>query len=252
MDKNTRPEEINQEPMIMIASIGQPPPPDVDVAFRVEFEEARESEDYHGIYRDLDFVISVTRQLRSILLQQSSQPSSVASSVDTSDNTLHSLWLAALIKYGRCFHKGKRRWLDESVFEGQPEDIFIWHRYFKDTRDKHVAHSVNPFDIHATGVHIADYEGDNPRVESMVTVWATRSGESPQVVEYLEWLATYVRDEVWKKHDEASHKVLDRAKLLSTEEIRKLRPLEIIPQQGLDVARVRRSSPEFSVVSSKT
>jgi hypothetical protein len=233
-------EEWGQVPRISVDSPGEPPPPGATFAFRFECEEAKESEDYHGIYHDLDFVIGVTRQLRAALLQESNQPKAVPSPVGASEHVLRGLWIAALVTYGRCFHKGKRRWLDESIFEGETEDVLTYHRYFRDYRDKHAAHSVNPFEIHATGIHIADYDGNDPHVEDVVTMYATRGNESPEVVGYLEWLATYAQNVAWKKHKEASNKVLERAKSLTKEQLRRLRPLEVTPQQGFEVARTRR------------
>ncbi len=206
--------------------------------FRFDCEEAKESEDYHGIYRDLEFVVNVTRQLRAALLQQSAQPSGEASSA--SDNVLRALWIAALVTYGRCFHKGKRRWLDEKIFDGQAEGVLTYHRYFRDYRDKHTAHSVNPFEIHATGIHIVDHDGDDPHVEGVVTMFATRGNETPKVVGYLEWLATYARNVAWEKHEEASNKVLERAESLTKEQLKKLRPLEVMPHQGFEAAKSRR------------
>lgn len=161
------------------------------MAFRFDCEEAKESEDYHGIYRDLEFVVHMTRQLRAALLRQSDHPSDEASPASASDNVLRALWIAALVTYGRCFHKGKRRWLDERIFEDETEDVLTYHRYFRDYRDKHTAHSVNPFEIHATGIDIVDHDGDDPHVEGAVTLFATRGNETPEVVGHLEWLATY-------------------------------------------------------------
>lgn len=235
MDQGANLEDRDQQSGFLLRPIGEPPLPGTLPLFEVNFEEAREAEDYHGIYQDMEFVVSVTRELRGLLLQQGNH-----GVVNASENVLRSLWIAALVTYGRCFHKGKRRWFDESIFENQPEDILIWHRYFKDTRDKHVAHSVNPFEIHATGVKITDHDGDNPRVEGTSMVYMTRGGEKPEVVGYLEWLATYARDFAWKKQSEANEKVFNKAKALSKEELKKLRPLAIIPEQGFDAAKERR------------
>lgn len=88
----------------------------------------------------------------------------------------------------------KGRWLDERIFEGETEAALTYHRYFRDTRDKHIAHSVNPFEVHATGVRVNDHDGDNPRVESVVTMWLAQAGEQLEVVGYLKWLATYASD----------------------------------------------------------
>jgi hypothetical protein len=240
MNPHTQPGGWNQGARISVGSPGDPLPPGETFAFRFECEEAKESEDYHGIYHDLGFVVGVTRQLRSALLQESDQPKVVPSPAGASENVLRSLWIAALVTYGRCFHKGKRRWIDERIFEGETEDILTYHRYFRDYRDKHTAHSVNPFEIHATGLNIPDHDGDDPYVEGVVTMFATRGNETPEVVGYLEWLATYAQNVAWKKHEEASNKVLERAKSLKKEQLKKLRSLEVMPQQGFEAARTRR------------
>jgi hypothetical protein len=75
------------------------------LTFRFDCEEAKESEDYHGIYRDLEFVVNVTWQLRAALLRQSDQPSDEASPTSASDNVLRSLWTASLVTYGAAFTK---------------------------------------------------------------------------------------------------------------------------------------------------
>ena len=146
----------------------------------------------------------------------------------------------ALVTYGRCFHRGKRTWLDESLFEGEAEGVLEWHRYFRNTRDKHVAHSVSPFEINVTGVEVADEDTDGPRVKGVVTMHAPRVGEQPETVGYLEWLANYARDAAWKKHKEASSKVLGKAKLLGKEQLSRLQPLEVMPQQDLETAKKSR------------
>ena len=219
---------------------GDPPPPGTTLPRKVKFQEAKESEDYHGIYRDLEFVVSVTRQLRAALLQQGDTSGDAPSPTSAADYVLRSLWIAALVTYARCFHEGKRRWLNESVFEGQTEDILTYHRYFRDTRDKHVAHSVNPFEIHATGINVVDRDGDDPRVDGVVTMYLTRGHEAPKVVGYLEWLATYAKNVAWEKHQEASDKVLERAEALSKDQLRRLPPLEVMPQQSFEAAKKRR------------
>ncbi len=63
---------------------------------------------------------------------------------------------AALIKYVRCFGTGKRAGLSEDDLVGLPGDPVGVHRYFKDLRDKHIAHSVNPLEQVRVGVILAD------------------------------------------------------------------------------------------------
>ncbi len=63
-------------------------------------------------------------------------------------------------------------------------------------------------------------------------MYATRGNETPEVVGYLERLATYTQNVAWKRHKEASNKVLERAKSLTKEQLKKLRPLEVMPKQA--------------------
>jgi hypothetical protein len=55
------------------------------------------------------------------------------------------------VKYVRCFTTGKRFGLDLSVFDDS-DGARDTHQYFKDMRDKHVVHSVNPFEDASVGV----------------------------------------------------------------------------------------------------
>jgi hypothetical protein len=68
---------------------------------------------------------------------------------------LESLSTMALIKYVRCFGTGKRIGLREDDLLGLPGDPIGVHRYFKDLRDKHIAHSVNPLEQVRVGVILA-------------------------------------------------------------------------------------------------
>jgi hypothetical protein len=65
---------------------------------------------------------------------------------------IEALWTSALVKYARCFASGKRFGLDEKIFEHFDGDPIGAHRYFIDMRNKHIAHSVNPFEEVRVGV----------------------------------------------------------------------------------------------------
>jgi hypothetical protein len=69
---------------------------------------------------------------------------------------LESISTTALIKYVRCFGTGKRIGLREDDLLGLPGDPVGVHRYFKDLRDKHIAHSVNPLEQVRVGVILAN------------------------------------------------------------------------------------------------
>ena len=85
---------------------------------------------------DLRSVIELCRRLGSELAKPAAERDNL---------TIEALWTAALVKYVRCFTSGKRTELDASVFE-DINGARDTHQYFKNMRDKHVAHSVNPFE----------------------------------------------------------------------------------------------------------
>ena len=85
---------------------------------------------------DLRSVIELCRRLDAELAKPES---------DHDNLLVEAMWTAALVKYIRCFTSGKRTELDSSVFDGM-DGAHDTHQYFKNMRDKHVAHSVNPFE----------------------------------------------------------------------------------------------------------
>src|SRR5687768_8341398 len=106
---------------------------------------AREHGDTWLVRYDLQGVVDCCDRLLSITRNQSD------------DYTLlEALSSAALVKYVRCFGGGKRTGLREkdiSDIEGDPLGV---HRYFKDLRDKHIAHSVSPLEQVKVGVVVGE------------------------------------------------------------------------------------------------
>jgi hypothetical protein len=76
---------------------------------------------------------------------------------------VQALWASALVTYTRCFETGKRPGIDRAIFHslGFEGDVDAWHGYLKDMRDKHVAHSVNPFEIVRVGVLLTPSEAEH-------------------------------------------------------------------------------------------
>ena len=216
-------------------------------AYALTVTEAREAEELLGLYNDLDYVVRLAEMLTLLLRErgQKKQSEGVREvplyGPDEGDETYvqRALWEAALVAYGRCFHKGKRHCLNENVFEGQPEAILVWHRYFKNTRDKHVAHSVNPFEECVTGAHIVDRD-TAPRLVGVFNLHVQRSGESVETVDSLKQLAVYVREVVERKRKEASGRLWRKAASLSPEELRNLPELEVTPEQKFNTAGKQR------------
>ena len=153
------------------------------------------------------------------------------------DIVTRSLWESALVTYARCFGTGKRVRLDTSVFDGQPEDALRWHKYFKDTRDKHVAHSVNTFEFGGFGVRLSGPGSTNVRVtDEGGFVHAYRGGEALSTVEVLNKLAKLVNRHAMKRRNQSGQKALDRATAMSSEELNALPVLQLSPEDGFEAA----------------
>jgi hypothetical protein len=210
--------------------------------FRVEFEEAKEAEDWFGIYQDLGIVVSAANQAADIAERQRRQEQETPLSSPTvcpEHIVKHSLWSAALVAYVRCFATGVRARFDESIF-GDAEDVIQRHRYYKNIRDKHIAHSVNPFEVFATCVGIIDFAGNEPQVHDVVTIHAARSTEDSGTMRYLAQLSEWLQRHAFERHREARGRVLRRAQSLTKEQLRRLEPFQEMPLQGYEAASMRR------------
>lgn len=115
-----------------------------------DFSQAEQWADLYSIARDLDSAIQICERLIELL--------------PSNDQVLiESLWTAALIKYARCFSSGKRFGLSIDVCDELKGDPKGAHQYYIDMRNKHLAHSVNPFEQVKIGLVLSD-----PKVERKI------------------------------------------------------------------------------------
>ena len=103
---------------------------------RFESDDAREYADLLSVCNDLNVVLGTTDRLLQELAKADHERDKLL---------LRAYWSAATVAYMCCFGSGKRRRLDPSVFDSLPGGADA-HQHIKDTRDKHVAHSVNAFE----------------------------------------------------------------------------------------------------------
>jgi hypothetical protein len=169
----------------------RPDAPDEVEGFKLDLEEARDAEDLHGIYRDLEFVINSVNYLIGLLNRRSSEQGQPVS-VGEGSYVERALYTAALVTYIRCFTSGKRQLLNPSIFSGEAEYLLEIHNYYKETRDKHIAHSVNAFEINASVAYVKDQETDAPEIRLVSTAHFIRTGDSLDEVQWLGRLASYV------------------------------------------------------------
>jgi hypothetical protein len=163
---------LEQPPVFRIGTPKQLGDPG-ETLYEVDVEGAKEGLEWNGIEGDTQYVIDATDLLMEMLQREPKKdtdgvrevPVSSEDDADRShDIVTRSLWESALVTYARCFGTGKRVRLDTGVFDGQPEDALQWHKYFKDTRDKHVAHSVNTFEFGGFGVRLSGRGSTDVRV----------------------------------------------------------------------------------------
>jgi hypothetical protein len=102
--------------------------------------------DLTGVERDLQWVIAACAELV--------RKDSRYAKDDLAREALHD---AALIRYGRCFKEGRRdafqiprSWIDEL-----PAELRATHEEALSVRDKHIAHSVNDWEINVPVADIA-------------------------------------------------------------------------------------------------
>lgn len=223
-------------PVIEVVSEGEPAmkPGQTSAFFKVEFEEAKEAAQWAGVHQDLWFVVRAVEQILAIHQRQTSGHNTRTTAGDD-DVLMLGLWSAALIAYRRCFNIGVRGGFTEEVF-GDREDVLNQHRYFLHIRGKHIAHSVNPFEMSTTGIGVRDLQTETPDVFSAVTMHRTKAMERTSTISYLGELSTWLRTIAGQRRDKVLREVLRKAQSLTNEEIRRLDPLQDTPKQGYEVA----------------
>jgi hypothetical protein len=198
----------------------------------VEFDEVKELADLIGLHNDLASVVEMTRRL-SEMLRQDEQ--------DQDGLMVKSLWTSALVTYIRCFASGKRYGLTESIYSELPGEPTTTHKYYKDTRDKHIAHSVNAFEETVIGIILSNEESQPIEVLGVANLTVHRISDSVEGIDQLGVLAEFARRYIAQKGQEVQDKILNKAKSLTTEQLRALPRLGVMPQGGADAARTPRS-----------
>lgn len=148
---------------------------------RIEFDEAQQLANAASILQDLGFVLDLLTRLRALLGENEPDPVAV-----------QSYWTAALVAYVRCFSSGKRGGLSEAIFEGiqgREQPGVEVHQHYKALRDKHIAHSVNPFEQVEVGAVLSPPAARDRKVEGIATLSMRLISTDAEGVESLQELA---------------------------------------------------------------
>ena len=112
---------------------------------------------------------------------------------------------AAVVRYARCFSSGVRDSLEHDLLDTADIDLKEAHRFFIDLRNKHVAHSVNPFEENDVTLQIAAHFQSSQEIFAVHTAHGRRIGLSfgapDQLKRLAEWVLLKVEEEMKTEKD---------------------------------------------------
>lgn len=169
---------------------------------KVEYKEAEVLADLASIKQDLTFTRDTLIRLIQLLKGGSK------------DHILiQSYWTAALVSYVRSFSTGKRYALTADIYK-HLDGAIDCHNYYKDMRDKHIAHSVNPFEQVTVDVQLSKLNSIKKEVLGVAVLTMKFLVPTIGGVEDFLRLVSVALKEVVDKCKEYETKVLNVAKSL--------------------------------------
>jgi hypothetical protein len=124
---------------------------------------------------------------------------------------------AVLIRYGRAFTSGIRAGLPSEVIDTLDPEHQKWHQYFKDTRDKWIAHSVNSFEENEVRAWLMPLERGPNGVTGISVLQHRVTSLGSDDITMLKTLSTEVRRRVGELKAAENVKVLALARTLPPE-----------------------------------
>lgn len=196
---------------------------------KVEFDEARQLADWAAIFQDLSFVLEALNRLRDLLEAEGEAADPVL---------LRVYWTAGLVAYIRCFASGKRFGLSESIFADIDGGVEV-HRYYKALRDKHIAHSVNPFEQVDVGVILAPPSAQERKIEGIATLSLSLISTTTEGVEQLQQLAAIARKKAGEECRRRQEATSERARKLNLNEIYEMASVRTVAPGPDDASKPR-------------
>jgi hypothetical protein len=150
----------------------------------------------------------------------------------------------ALVRYGRCFKGGVRTAfvVPQAWIEALAAELREAHAYFIDLRDKHIAHSVNDWEMNVPVAYVGiDHETGAIAPPSSISVQQHRMVMiGSESVDRLWHLAKALADRVEAEMEVEKAKLLEVARRIPAEEIKRRihKDPAIIPGRG-DVGSAR-------------
>lgn len=149
------------------------------------------------------------------------------------------------MRYARCFKSGVRTafTIPDEWVQALPEQSRETHRNVTNVRDKHIAHSVNDWEIDEPVAEVCFEEGKQPRIVDVKVCHRRMLAIPDGWAESLNELASNLADRLERAYDDERQRVLALVRELDAEEIR--RRLELPERhpgvRDVALARGRRS-----------
>jgi len=183
-----------------------------------------------GIIQDLQFVIECCKRL----LAELDKPEA-----DRDPVVPQALWVAALVAYGRCFKHGKRFGLSNADVASLPleGEVMKYHKWLLEERNKHTAHSANPFETARVGAALSPPGTPKRRVEGITILAISHVLVDNAGVRQLGGLASELAKQTADKAQAQQDLVLADTQKLSIDHLYELPPLSVgapADQEGAD------------------
>ncbi|MCM2417667.1 hypothetical protein [Streptomyces sp. RKAG293] len=152
------------------------------------------------------------------------------------------LWSAAVIAYARCFKDGKREHrLQNADITSLPleGEVLEFHKLILMLRDKHIAHSVNPFEQVGVGAILSPDAGSVRQVEGIATLSMRHTSTDAQGVWQLLNLAKALADALVKRAKNQTAVVQAEAEDLDIEALYRLPRMRLTAPGSEAAARPR-------------
>lgn len=190
---------------------------------KVDYEEAKKLADLGAIVQDLGFTMKTCSQLKK-LLKEKSQDSLL----------IESMWIAALTRYARCFASGKRFGLSASIFDGLKGEPHKVHKMYIDLRNKHIAHSVNPFEQMEVGLILSPQNSHERKIIGVATIAMRHISPAVEGVHQLGLLAKVLLEKVCEIAKQYEKKTLAKGSSIPIDDLyNRARPRMVAPGSEL-------------------
>jgi hypothetical protein len=181
--------------------------------------KAEELAEIGGVLHDLEFAIATCTSLIAVLNRKNE--GETTAQAKGNDFLVRALYTAALVTYVRCFTSGKRIKLDPDKIFSSAKGAIDLHNYYKNMRDKHIAHSVNPFEETSIAAVLSDPEIKPRRVLQVSLMTVMRVSELADGIVRFRDLMKLAFELTKMRGNALSAEVLAEARALDIDELSK-------------------------------